>query len=453
MSISSKQRRGFATRLRHPLVLLGWLVALGCVFFFVGQRLFQNNPWLAPPFETPPFDRHIDEYAWYHYTYHYDLFFHDRTFDFEAWGADVPSIGQPNMVKFFLGAELEAHGVAINTSREKMRSWWQPFTDDETFKIYLADNLPFPDEALLVGRFYSAVFTYLAVVLSVVYVARIANLPTGVLFGFFIGHLPFLHTTRMMADSYSLCAFVLVILLFDIIATWRGSKRIQVVMVTVYSLVVGVTMGIKLTGFLALGFLPLYLLCRCLKPSTEGDCFEGLLLALYHVLLATATFVVFHPQTHGNPVLGIARFFAHQLPATAPAEVGLLGTVGSEIGYQVGVLVDTFQAMMRFDWFSVVLVGLFAFLIALGLASLVAPRPTPSTPLRFLPLVLVIISFSTVLSHELDERYTWLLTFVLSMIVFFGGDFFVRCVAMMLGRPATTQGAEVAGSSGDGEGR
>ena len=262
MSIPSAQRPG--SRWKHLLLLVGWLVALGCVFFSVGDRLFQTNPWLAPPFETPPYDRHIDEYAWYHYTYHYALFFHDRTFDFEAWGADVPSIGQPNMVKFFLGAELEAHGVAVNTSAERMRSWWQPFTDDDAFKAYLAENLPFPDEALLVGRFYSAIFTYLTVVLCVVYVTRISNLPTAVLFGLFIGHLPFLHTTRMMADSYALLSFVLSLILFDIIATWRGGVRSRFVMVTLFSVIVGITMGIKLTGFLVLGFLPLYLVCRCL---------------------------------------------------------------------------------------------------------------------------------------------------------------------------------------------
>lgn len=239
-------RSGF--RLNQPILFVGWLVALGCVFFFVGHRLFQANPWLEAPFETPPFDRHIDEYAWYHYTYHYDLFFHQRAFDFESWGADVPSIGQPNMVKYFLGAELEAHGIAVNTSAEKMRRWWQPFTDDGAFKVFLAENLPFSDHALLVGRFYSAVFTYLAVVLSVVYVARISNLATAVLFGLFIAHLPFLHTTRMMADSYSLFSFLLSILLFDVIATWRGGTISRMMVIVLYSVVVSISMGIKLAN-------------------------------------------------------------------------------------------------------------------------------------------------------------------------------------------------------------
>ena len=435
MSIPSAQRPG--SRWKHLLLLVGWFVALGCVFFSVGNRLFQTNPWLAPPFETEPYDRHIDEYAWYHYTYHYSLFFHDRTFDFEAWGADVPSIGQPNMVKFFLGAELEAHGVAVNTSAERMRSWWQPFTDDDAFKAYLAENLPFPDEALLVGRFYSAVFTYLTVVLCVVYVTRITKLPTAVLFGLFIGHLPFLQTTRMMADSYALLSFVVSLILFDIIATWRGGVRSRFVAVTLFSVIVGITMGIKLTGFLVLGFLPLYLVCRCLAARGEKGCAEALLLALYHVILATATFVIFHPQTHDNLVLGIVRFFRHQLPATAPGEVGLFARIGDEVGYQLGVLVETSQAVLRIGGFSTVLTALLVFLLALGLASLAVPRPAPSTPFRFLPLILIILAFTTLLSHGMDERYTWLLTFVLCMLVFFGGAFFVRCMKMVIGRPRT----------------
>ena len=162
-----------------------------------------------------------------------------------------------------------------------------------------------------------------------------------------------------------------------------------------------------------------------------------MLLALYHVILATATFVIFHPQTHDNPVLGIVRFFRHQLPATAPGEVGLFARIGNEVGYQLGVLVETSQAVLRIGGFPTVLTALLAVLLALGLASLVVPRPAPSTPFRFLPLILIILAFTTLLSHAMDERYTWLLTFVLCMLVLFGGAFFVRCVKIVIGRPRT----------------
>jgi hypothetical protein len=405
-------------------------VALGLLFFRTGHRLFDDNRWLDAPFETAPYDRHIDEYAWYHYTYHYHLLAHEHAFDHLAWGHDVPAIGQPNTYKIVLGRVLERYGVPINTDESLMREWWQPMSDDEAFKAYLKEHLWFSDRALMVGRFASAVFNYLTIVLCAVYLSRLAGLWAGVAGALFVGHLQLFEVTRMMSDSLLLLAFLVCFVLYDLIAgiTWRVPR---VVLIVAYSVVVGLTMGIKLTGFLALVFLPALYVLRCITQRTREACRDGSLWSLVHCGIALSVFVVLHPQTYDNPVVGVWRFFSHQAPVTVAGQNLALRAWG-ELVYQVGQLARNLGDLLLLERLGALWVLAIVVLLVAGFSSLVFGRDRLAKTERVLPLLTTIVASSVMLSHTLDERYTWLLTVVLSFVVVLGMQFLVDNLRILL---------------------
>lgn len=410
---------------RRRWILAACVLAFAAVAVTTGQRLFTDNRWLQPPFETPPYDRHIDEYAWYHYTYHYHLVFHEGDLAFSDWGDDVPAIGQPNVYKLVLGGWLDCLGLPVNTSEDRMRSWWQPMTDDDTFKAFLAEHLPFPDETLLAGRLLSAVFSYLTIILCVVYVMRLTNLVLAVVAAVFISNLQLFGVTRMMSDSLLMLAFLVCFLLFDLIVECRRPRR-RAALVVIGSVVVGLTMGIKLTGFAALAFLPAWWLCDCLRTRTRAACRAAAAWSAAHVAIAFAVFVALHPQVYPNPVAGTVRFFSHQVPATLGHEAGLLARMQDELSYQLGELAVNLGATLRLEGQRGICTVVVALLLALGLGGLVVGRRGTRTASRVLPLLLTVLSFTMMLSHRLDERYTWLVTIVLSMFVIFGCEVLVR---------------------------
>lgn len=426
---------------RRPWVAVLCFIILGLVFYHAGSRLFEHNRWLQAPFETPPFDRHIDEYAWFHYTYHYDLFFRQHVLDHLAWGHDVPAIGQPNSYKFVLGWLLERNGVELNTDEEQMRLWWQPFTDDDEFKAYLSENLPFSDRALLLGRFFSAVFAYAAIVLCVVYLARWVRLPFAAAGGVFVAHLSLFGVTRMMSDSLLLLCFVVCFLLLDLISGLRW-PLVRGPVIVVYSLLVGFTMGVKLTGFLALTYLPAMLLVKWARERSRENLRDGALWSLMHGVIAFGFFVVLHPQTYDNPFVGTVRFFSHQAPVTLDGGLSLIVRAKGELVFQIGQLARNLGELLFLPGLTGVWFVAIVLLLAMGFVGFVLGVDRSDRLQRATPLLITIGACVVALSHELDERYTWLLTVVLSYFVVMGAAFFFDNLTILLTRPARSGSVE-----------
>ncbi len=422
-----------AWRWRRSWATILGLVVIAVVFYRAGIRLFEENRWLQPPFDTAPFDRHIDEYAWYHYTYHYYLFFDRGDRRFADWGDGVPAVGQPNVYKFVLGWLLERHGIPVNTSRETMNRWWQPETDDDTFKRFLSENLPFPEQALIVGRYYSAVFSYLTIVLCVVYATRLTNLAVGVVGAVLIANLSLFATTRMMSDSLLNLAFVICFLLVDLIAGARR-RAVRAPLIVILSLAVGLTMSIKLTGFLTLAYLPALLATGCLADRTRATCRDAALWSLAHVAIAFSVFVALHPQTYHNPVGGTVRFFTLQLPETVNGDTPLLARAGDELRHQVSELAGTLQRIVPVGHLLGLWIAVVVGLLVLGVGGLLAGGAKRPLGARASPLLVTVPALSILLSHQIDERYTWMLTIVLAIIMLLGVETLSRGAGWLVRR-------------------
>ncbi len=405
------------------------LVLLFLSFYAIANRLFYQNQWLASPYEKPPYDRHIDEYIWYHYTYHYHMFFHKRSLTHSHWHKGTSSIGNTNMVKFLLGLFFDMRGVEVNKSYEKAENWWiyllEKSPSDEDFKFYLNKNLYFSDQTLFLGRLLSAIFSYLALIVSVFYLIRVTNVVCGVIFVFVFGNLHLFYTTRMMADSYLLFFLSLSVFLFDWVV-YPEEKRKKLLLIIIFSIVTGITMGIKLTGFIVITFFPIYTLVRFFKERDRNKRIQLARFTFIHLFITLAVFFLFHPQTYKNPVTGTYRFFELQFRGlSGEGKAVTLSTVANEFKHQIETIAFNIEKIFNFKSRFLFIRILVSLLIGIGVLSIFVKKKDASTSSRFIPILIVFAVFPATISYEWDERYTWFLTIIYGFLIMLGGNFLI----------------------------
>lgn len=416
--------------MRRRAVSVICVVLLGAIFYSVGNRLFYENRWLQPPFDTPPYDRHIDEYVWYRLTYHYHLLFHQGALFDPHWNLGISSIGSTNLPTFIYGMWFDISGVDINTSYEMTEKWWTylmagaPRTDEE-FKDYLKANLYFSDRTLLSGRECSALLSYVAFIVFVLHMVRIANLPSAVIYGYGLGQLNLFYTTRMMADSQLLCFLAASLYFFDCVVT-AVSQRTKWAWTVVYSIVAGLTMGVKLTGFVVLTFLPVYMAVNWgIRRRSGGGGAEHWKLLVVHLCIAISVFVMCHPQAYRNCVGWVTDAFALQINGLRAEGKGVtFQTVADEFAHQIRAIAGERPASR---------IAL-ALCVALGLMAFVTGDGDRARAMRWAPMVTCVMVFPLTLSYEWDERYTWCLTVVLCAMAVSGLNLIWRRLKAFVGR-------------------
>jgi len=415
--------------LLRPFFRVICLVLLCLSFYAIANRLFYHNQWLVAPYEKPPYDRHIDEYIWYQYTYHYHLFFHKKSLTDKHWHEGTSSIGNTNMVKFLLGLFFDMQGIEVNKSYEKAENWWihllSNSPSDEDFKLYLKKNLYFSDKTLFFGRLLSAIFSYLALIVGVLYVIRVTNLVCGVIFGLIFGNLHLFYTTRMMADSYLLFFLSLSVFLFDWVV-YPEEKKKKLLLIVIFSIVTGITIGIKLTGFITVTFFPIYTLVRFFQEKDRNKRLQQTRFTFIHLFITLSIFFLFHPQTYQNPINGTYQFFELQFRGlSGEGKAVTFSTAVNEFKHQIETIAFNIEKTFNFRSRSLFIRILASLLIGIGLLSIFVKKKDAFASSRFVPILVVFAVFPATLSYEWDDRYTWFLTIIFGFLIMLGGNFLI----------------------------
>lgn len=416
------------------------IVLLAFLFYTCALNFFVHNPKLN---FAEGYDRPIaDEYWWYHGSYHYNLFFKQHAYFHYDWKRGLSAFDQTNMVKFFLSFFLSIHGIELNTHFDNLEGWyydtnnWQPNTSLVATRFDLGEeyyhhHLTFPQEALFIGRYYCAVFGYLALAACCLYCIRITNLLFGTLFSCYLSRFLFFYNTYMLSELFVLFFYALSLLFFDYTYKSRTLHG-RIITFLLYSVVAGITMGIKQTCFLVIFFYPTYALIKIICGINKKSRRMDILLFFLHIVIVAFIFLMLHPQTYGNPLGGIYAFLETGQSFIPKSTNILLGAL-KMFSLQIDIISRTIQNIFHFRYVLVIVLLLFG----RGLVGIfnITTLTKARLFLRFIPLALMVIimplCFSSLCALVKNEMvpYTWPLTIVMSLIIWYGAF----CVSLQIG--------------------
>ena len=149
------------------------------------------------------------------------------------------------------------------------------------------------------------------------------------------------------------------------------------------------------------------------------------LLLFLHVSIVFFIFVMLHPQTYGNPFMGVYHFIEYGTQLVPPFN-NIFTNAINIFFYQIMFLTDALRNGIPFNTNLCHFMDVIIFIvIIMGLLKIFTLHinKNQETLLRFIPLLLMVIAlpigFSSIV-FETDARYTWALTIAISFMAFYG---------------------------------
>jgi hypothetical protein len=335
-----------------------------------------------------------------------------------TWRQGVSSYDQPNLGKYLFGALFDLFNEPINTSFENFEKWFQSGRgDDDGMRDFFDQEIPLSDSALITGRYCTAIFSLLTVGLIGVYVARTCGLVAASVWLIVATQLDLFYCTRMMTDTFLLFFLVASLLAYDFLMAAQTERKRRLLLIP-YTVLTTLCACTKATGFIAVCWLPCLFVLSLVKPKTEDVRVSGSGALMFGLFIPFGVFFILHPQVWPNPVEGVANFFQYHLERRDVLELSLLSQICLEYSYQVR---QVSLALMRLlgtelPWLCFFLT---AAMTLFGLIRIITGRKIK----RYFPLLISMATLPLVLSHRIDERYTWFLTVIMAVTALQGLTF------------------------------